>query len=58
MIALRRIIRNKELYINEKTIEERRRKYERNVNPVKAFLEEAIAEDSTADTEISKKKLA
>jgi hypothetical protein len=45
------------LYINEKTIEERRIKYERNVNPVKAFLEEAIAEDSTADTEISKKVL-
>ncbi len=57
MIALRRIIRNKELYVNEKTIEERRIKYERNVNPVKAFLEEAIAEDSTADTQISKKAL-
>ena len=57
MNALRRIIVNKGLYINEKTIEERRIKYERNVNPVKAFLEEAIAEDSTADAEISKKDL-
>ena len=57
MMALRRIIVNKGLYINEQTIEERRIKYERNVNPVKAFIEEAIAEDSTADTQISKKEV-
>ena len=57
MIALRRTIVNKGLYINEKTIEERRIKYERNVNPIKAFLEEAIAEDSTADSQISKKEV-
>ena len=56
MMALTLIIVNKGLYINEQTIDERKIKYERNVNPVKAFLQEAITEDSTADTKISKTK--
>jgi len=56
MMALMLIIVNKGLYINEQTIDERKIKYERNVNPVKAFLQEAITEDSTADTKISKKE--
>jgi len=46
MNALRVIIRNKRLYLNEKTIEERRLKHDRAVNPVKAFVDEAISEDS------------
>ncbi len=54
MAELRRIRATKQLYLNEKTIEERRLKYERAVNPVKAFLEEAVAEDSTTDNVISK----
>lgn len=46
MIALRRILKNKGIYMNEKTIEERRKKSERVADPIKSFLEEAIAEDS------------
>ena len=42
MNALRRIIKDKELYVNEKTIEDRRAKYERAVNPLKAFYDEAV----------------
>ena len=54
MVYLRRILKNKELYVNEKTTEQKRAKYERAVNPVKAFLEEALAEEdelSDADEE-------
>jgi putative DNA primase/helicase len=46
MVALRRILKNKGIYMNEKTIEERRKKSERVADPIKSFLEEAIAEDS------------
>jgi phage/plasmid-associated DNA primase len=54
MAELRRIRHMKEIYVNEKTIEEKRLKYERAVHPIKAFFEEAVAEDSKADTKISK----
>jgi P4 family phage/plasmid primase-like protien len=57
MAELRRIRRTKEVYVNEKTIEEKRAKYERAVNPVKAFMDEAVAEDSQADAQISKSVL-
>ena len=46
MRSLRRINRDREIYVNEKTIEEKRLKYERTVNPVKCFIEEAISEES------------
>jgi putative DNA primase/helicase len=50
MMALRLIRHNKDIYVNEKTIEEKRLKYLRAHNPVKAFLEEAIDwEKSTED---------
>lgn len=55
MAELRRIRYTRQIYVNEKTIEDRRAKYERAVNPVKAFFGEAVAEDSNADAEISKK---
>jgi len=42
MQALRRIFKNNRLFFNEKTIDERRLKHERSVNPVKAFIEETI----------------
>jgi len=45
MSALRYILKTKQLYVNEKTIEEKRIKYERAVNPTKAFIEEAVYED-------------
>lgn len=54
-MELRRIRHTQQIYVNEKTIEDRRAKYERAVNPTKAFLGEAVAEDSKADAEISKK---
>ncbi len=46
MIALRRLLKNNGIFMNEKTIEERRRKSERVADPIKSFLEEAVTEDS------------
>ena len=54
MHALRRIIKTNELYVNEKTIDQKRLKYERMVNPIKSFKDEVIAEDSTEDSHVSK----
>ncbi|MGC2598412.1 MAG: phage/plasmid primase, P4 family, partial [Nitrososphaeraceae archaeon] len=48
MIALRRILKNNRgIFVNEKTICERREKYELALNPVGSFLEQAVAGDST-----------
>jgi putative DNA primase/helicase len=47
MVALRALLKNNEIYLNEKTIEERRAKSERAVNPVKSFIAEAIGKNST-----------
>jgi putative DNA primase/helicase len=47
MIALRRILKNRGIFVNEKTIHERREKYELALNPIGSFIEMAIAEDST-----------
>jgi P4 family phage/plasmid primase-like protien len=49
MNALRSILRRNGLYLNEKTIEERREKYEKAVNPIRAFLDEAIDESTVGD---------
>ena len=49
MQALRRIFKNNRLFFNEKTIDERRLKHERSVNPVKAFIEEAILKKEEDD---------
>ena len=47
MIALRRILKNNRgIFMNEKTIHERREKYELALNPIGSFIELAIAEDS------------
>ena len=54
MHALRRIIKTNELYVNEKTIDQKWLKYERMVNPIKSFQDEVIAEDSTEDSHASK----
>jgi putative DNA primase/helicase len=54
MIALRRILRNKGIFINEKTIDERRKKSERVADPIKSFIEDAVAEDSTEGDWIAK----
>jgi P4 family phage/plasmid primase-like protien len=56
MVYLRHIQKNKELYVNEKTTEEKRAKYERAVNPIKAFLEEALAEEELTEIDEEKKE--
>lgn len=47
MVALRRILKNKELYVPERTIEEKRAKYQMTVDPVQAFMDKAVSIDST-----------
>lgn len=47
MIALRRLLKRKEIFVNEKTIAERRSRYELAANPIECFVQDAIAEDST-----------
>jgi putative DNA primase/helicase len=47
MRALRRIRKTKQLYVNEKSVQERQEKYERAINPVNAFVKEAIAQQSS-----------
>ncbi len=46
MIALRTLLKNNGVYLNEKTIEDRRIKSERASDPVKSFIEEAVNEES------------
>jgi hypothetical protein len=44
MTALRRILKNNRgVFVNEKTIRERREKYELALNPIGSFIEQAIA---------------
>jgi P4 family phage/plasmid primase-like protien len=47
MTALRNVLNKGGIYLNEKSIEDRRRKYTRSVNPAKSFIEEANADDIT-----------
>ena len=51
MRALRNILKNKGIYLNEKTIEERMSKHERACNPVKAFVFEAIESDDSSESD-------
>ena len=58
MIALRRILKNNRgIFMNEKTIHERREKYELTLNPIGSFIEQAIAEDSTESDKVIKDDL-
>ena len=55
MIALRRILKNnKGVFVNEKTINERREKYELVLDPIGSFIEQAVAEDSTESDRVTK----
>lgn len=54
MIALRNILKNKGIHLNEKTIEERRIKNEIATDPVKSFLDDAIDEESVETDWITK----
>jgi len=49
MIALRRVLRDNNIRSNEKTIEQRRLKYELISNPVAVFIEEAFEPGSLSD---------
>lgn len=46
MFGLRRILKNDRIYLKQKTISERREKHELMIDPISAFKEAAIAEDS------------
>ncbi len=46
MKALRAIMQKNRIYLNAKTIKERRLQHDRAFNPVKAFVDEAISEES------------
>ncbi len=54
MHALRNVLNNKGIHLNEKTIEERRLKHEKASNPIKSFIGEAVAEGSTENDWVSK----
>lgn len=57
MSALRnRILNDKCVYVDTKTINERRLKHELASNPVKAFFEHAVASDSTEDDTVGKEE--
>ena len=56
MEALRRIVKTKEIYVNEKTIEERRAKYERTVNTLQSFYDEMVSEYSEPEHQIPKEE--
>ena len=57
MYYLRLIISNNGIYIDEKSIAERRLKHEMATSPVKAFLDEAMAKDSLEDDYVPKSEL-
>jgi phage/plasmid-associated DNA primase len=57
MTALRRLLNENGIFIKEKTIEERRDRYAITANPVDAFLEEAVAEDSVESDTVVKEIL-
>jgi phage/plasmid-associated DNA primase len=43
--ALRNLLKNENIFVNERTIEERRQRHELAVNPLQFFLSDALAED-------------
>ncbi len=54
MVYLRKILENKNIHTNEKTIEERREKYERSMNPIISFIKEAVPENCTTSDWVEK----
>ena len=57
MKVLRNIQNNKRIYVKQKTIQERREKHELIIDPISAFLDEAIAEDSIESDYLTKDDL-
>jgi putative DNA primase/helicase len=54
MIALQRLLKNNSIFVNEKTIQSRREKYEMAANPIGSFIEHAVAKDSEESSKIPK----
>jgi putative DNA primase/helicase len=57
MVALQRLLNQNRIYINEKTIEQRRERHAIAADPVKAFVEDAVAEDSVESDTVVKETL-
>lgn len=57
MIALRRLLKNKGIMINEKTIQQRREKYEMATNPIASFIKDAISEESIESDRTTKDQI-
>jgi hypothetical protein len=55
MAALRRILKHGNITINERTMAERRQKYELILNPVKIFVETAFDEASVESSDFTTK---
>ena len=53
MIVLKRLMNQNRIYIKEKTIEQRRDRYAIAANPIEAFLQDAMAEDSVESDVVS-----
>ncbi|PWU80243.1 MAG: hypothetical protein DLM72_13225 [Candidatus Nitrosopolaris wilkensis] len=58
MYTLRRMLKNKRIFVNEKTIQQRRDKYEMAANPVESFCRLAIDKESLEDTDWTAKETA
>lgn len=54
MIALRRIQKNDRIYLNQKSIQERREKHELLKDPIAAFIKVAVAKDSVSSDYVTK----
>jgi P4 family phage/plasmid primase-like protien len=54
MIALRNIQKNDRIYLNQKTIQERREKHELLKDPISTFLKVAVSEDSVPSDYVTK----
>lgn len=54
MVHLRYIILKQKIHINEKTIQERRQKYERSVDSARSFINEAVSEESKESDYVTK----
>ena len=57
MIALRRLLLDNNIFVKDKTIEQRRERYILPASPIDAFLEDAVAEDSVESDEVTKEAL-
>jgi len=56
MKALRTIQKNDKIYLDEKTIQERRQKHELISNPIRSFINDAIAKDSVYNDDYTMKE--